>query len=170
MFSRYSTSFHIQTTPVMAAIKDNRRGFLAKFSLGIISMLGLPWVGRSKTNGGNGEADNDPHPVLSVKPMGFSWETLDPFLFCVHHEDKFPQGNDEMGPAVSLKGGSPSAPASASPSVKIIRNANRAAAASQACSEPRCAMFRLPIATCSSLTVPACWQVQNIWLESICSS
>jgi redox-sensitive bicupin YhaK (pirin superfamily) len=88
----------------MAAIKDNRRGFLAKFSLGIISMLGLPWVGRSKTNGGNGEADNDPHPVLSVKPMGFSWETLDPFLFCVHHEDKFPQGNDEMGPAVSLKG------------------------------------------------------------------
>ncbi|MFN0214782.1 MAG: pirin family protein, partial [Saprospiraceae bacterium] len=26
------------------------------------------------------------------------------FLFCVHHEDKFPKGNDEMGPATSLKG------------------------------------------------------------------
>jgi len=36
--------------------------------------------------------------------MGFAWDTLDPFLFCVHHEDKFPKGNDEMGPAVSLKG------------------------------------------------------------------
>ena len=36
--------------------------------------------------------------------MGFMWDTLDPFLFCVHHEDKFPQGNEDMGPAVSLKG------------------------------------------------------------------
>ncbi|MBX2890776.1 MAG: pirin family protein [Saprospiraceae bacterium] len=44
------------------------------------------------------------NPILDVKPMGFSWETLDPFLFCVHHEDKFPKGNEEMGPAVSLKG------------------------------------------------------------------
>jgi redox-sensitive bicupin YhaK (pirin superfamily) len=29
----------------------------------------------------------------------FQWETADPFLFCVHHEDKFPQGNELMGPA-----------------------------------------------------------------------
>ncbi|MEQ1746896.1 MAG: pirin family protein [Saprospiraceae bacterium] len=36
--------------------------------------------------------------------MGFSWDTLDPFLFCVHHEDKFPKGNDDLGPAVSLQG------------------------------------------------------------------
>nr|MBS0037698.1 pirin family protein [Saprospiraceae bacterium] len=36
--------------------------------------------------------------------MGFQWETVDPFLFCVHHEDQFPRGNEEMGPAVSLKG------------------------------------------------------------------
>lgn len=25
-------------------------------------------------------------------------------MFCVHHEDKFPKGNDEMGPAVLLSG------------------------------------------------------------------
>lgn len=44
------------------------------------------------------------HPVIEVKEMGFAWDTLDPFLFCVHHEDKFPKGNAEMGPAVSLQG------------------------------------------------------------------
>lgn len=88
----------------MNAIKENRRGFIAKFSLGVISMLSLgSWGGKSKTNGDNGDAP-DPHPVLDIKPMGFAWETLDPFLFCVHHEDKFPKGNDEMGPAVSLQG------------------------------------------------------------------
>lgn len=36
--------------------------------------------------------------VFDVKPMGFQWETADPFLFCVHHEDFFPKGNDLMGP------------------------------------------------------------------------
>jgi redox-sensitive bicupin YhaK (pirin superfamily) len=38
------------------------------------------------------------NPILQIKPLGFQWETLDPFLFCVHHEDAFPKGNEEMGP------------------------------------------------------------------------
>lgn len=38
------------------------------------------------------------NPILHIKPLGFQWETLDPFLFCVHHEDAFPKGNEEMGP------------------------------------------------------------------------
>jgi quercetin 2,3-dioxygenase len=42
--------------------------------------------------------------IKSVKPMGFQWETMDPFLFCVHHEDQYPKGNGEMGPAASLEG------------------------------------------------------------------
>lgn len=42
--------------------------------------------------------------VLSVKPLGFVWETLDPFLFCVHHDDKYPAGNAVQGPAASLAG------------------------------------------------------------------
>lgn len=41
------------------------------------------------------------NPVMSIKPLGFQWETLDPFLFCVHHEDHFPKGNDMMGPDAS---------------------------------------------------------------------
>ncbi len=42
--------------------------------------------------------------VLSVRPLGFPWETADPFLFCVHHDDAYPAGNEIQGPAVSLAG------------------------------------------------------------------
>jgi len=42
--------------------------------------------------------------ILSVKPLGFPWETADPFLFCVYHNDAFPAGNDRLGPAASLAG------------------------------------------------------------------
>lgn len=83
---------------------NNRRGFLAKFSLGLLAMLGLPKIGKSRTDKNIEEQMTDSGPILAVKPMGFAWDTLDPFLFCVHHEDFFPKGNDEMGPAVSLKG------------------------------------------------------------------
>jgi redox-sensitive bicupin YhaK (pirin superfamily) len=36
--------------------------------------------------------------VLAVTPLAFPWQTLDPFLFCVHHDDAYPHGNDAMGP------------------------------------------------------------------------
>lgn len=42
--------------------------------------------------------------VLSVKPLGFPWETEDPFLFCVHHDDAYPAGNEVLGPSTSLAG------------------------------------------------------------------
>ncbi len=41
---------------------------------------------------------SDPHP------LGFPWVAADPFLFCVHHLDEYPRGNDEMGPEASLAG------------------------------------------------------------------
>ncbi len=44
------------------------------------------------------------HPVLAVHPLGFVWHTLDPFLFCVHHDDAYPAGNAHLGPAASLAG------------------------------------------------------------------
>ena len=43
-------------------------------------------------------------PVIRVKPLGFPWETMDPFLFCVHHDDAYPEGNAAMGPRASLDG------------------------------------------------------------------
>ena len=42
--------------------------------------------------------------VLNVLPLGFPWQTVDPFLFCVHHLDLYPAGNEAMGPAASLAG------------------------------------------------------------------
>lgn len=42
--------------------------------------------------------------VLSIRPLGFPWVTADPFLFCVHHNDAYPAGNDALGPAASLAG------------------------------------------------------------------
>ena len=42
--------------------------------------------------------------VLRIKPLAFPWETADPFLFCVHHDDRYPAGNERLGPAASLAG------------------------------------------------------------------
>ena len=42
--------------------------------------------------------------IKRVKPLGFPWETADPFLFCVHHDDAYPAGNGQLGPQASLKG------------------------------------------------------------------
>ncbi|HSV36937.1 MAG TPA: pirin family protein [Ramlibacter sp.] len=45
-----------------------------------------------------------PSPVLTVRPLGFPWETTEPFLFCAYHDDAYPKGNGQMGPAASLAG------------------------------------------------------------------
>jgi redox-sensitive bicupin YhaK (pirin superfamily) len=42
--------------------------------------------------------------ILGTLQLGFPWDTADPFLFCVHHVDHYPAGNDRMGPAASLAG------------------------------------------------------------------
>jgi redox-sensitive bicupin YhaK (pirin superfamily) len=42
--------------------------------------------------------------VLQTFPLGPQWPTVDPFLFCVHHLDHYPAGNDGLGPAASLEG------------------------------------------------------------------
>jgi len=43
-------------------------------------------------------------PVLRTLPLGFVWETTDPFLFCVHHDDAYPAGNTELGPSTGVAG------------------------------------------------------------------
>jgi redox-sensitive bicupin YhaK (pirin superfamily) len=42
--------------------------------------------------------------VLQTVALGFQWPTVDPFLFCVHHLDKYPAGNERFGPVASLAG------------------------------------------------------------------
>lgn len=43
-------------------------------------------------------------PVQSLLPLGMPWPTPDPFLFCVHHLDRYPAGNGQFGPKASLAG------------------------------------------------------------------
>ena len=35
--------------------------------------------------------------ILNIEPLGFSWKTQDPFLFCAYHRDEYPKGNSKMG-------------------------------------------------------------------------
>jgi quercetin 2,3-dioxygenase len=44
------------------------------------------------------------HPILGIRPLGFTWDTLDPFLFCAYHDDAYPQGNAQFGPQAALNG------------------------------------------------------------------
>ena len=45
-----------------------------------------------------------PPPILQTATLGFPWETIDPFLFCVYHDDAYPRGNAQFGPDASLVG------------------------------------------------------------------
>ena len=47
---------------------------------------------------------NTTSPILNIKPLGPRWETLDPFLFCVYHDDAYPEANADMSPKASLAG------------------------------------------------------------------
>ena len=49
--------------------------------------------------------DSPSSAIVSVQPLGMPWETLDPFLFCVHHDDAYPRGNGRYGPDASLLAG-----------------------------------------------------------------
>lgn len=81
-----------------------RRGFIARMAAGVSAALVVPVAGVFKLFAKEPiEAMNIPS-VKNIRPLGFQWDTADPFLFCVHHEDFFPKGNAEMGPATSLEG------------------------------------------------------------------
>lgn len=43
-------------------------------------------------------------PILQTVELGPQWQTLDPFLFCAHHLDLYPESNGELGPKPSLAG------------------------------------------------------------------
>ena len=38
-----------------------------------------------------------PDSIVTTIPLSSRWQTLDPFLFCVHHDDAYPGGNEVMG-------------------------------------------------------------------------
>jgi hypothetical protein len=50
------------------------------------------------------DANPSAETIRAIDPLGSPWQTPDPFLICVHHDDAYPAGNEDMGPAASLDG------------------------------------------------------------------
>ena len=46
----------------------------------------------------------DPVIRMVKLPSSGPWPTMDPFLFCVHHHDRYPAGNEKCGPNAPLTG------------------------------------------------------------------
>jgi quercetin 2,3-dioxygenase len=90
--------------------KKNRRNFLGKLALGSTAVASASLFGafasgkKEESVTDNNEEKTMKNSIKRVRALGFQWETLDPFLFCVHHEDFYPKGNDQMGPEASLSG------------------------------------------------------------------
>jgi len=40
-------------------------------------------------------------PIRARFPLDFQWQTQEPFLFCVHHLDRYPRGEPHFGPAAN---------------------------------------------------------------------
>ncbi len=80
---------------------EPRRSFLGKIGAGIAAAIAIPLATLAR-NQKNEDMINEELVIKNTKALGFVWETQDPFLFCVHHEDYFPKGNEEMGPDKSL--------------------------------------------------------------------
>lgn len=87
-------------------MKDNfpRRSFIGKLTLGLSSFIAIPFISQSRNTASKNTIMSNPDKILKIKPLSFQWETADPFLFCVHHEDKFPKGNEKLEPVTSLEG------------------------------------------------------------------
>lgn len=43
-------------------------------------------------------------PIIAKVPLGLHWPTLDPFLFCAHHDDRYPAGDGALAPAEPIDG------------------------------------------------------------------
>jgi hypothetical protein len=44
------------------------------------------------------------NPILQRFTLGMPWQTVDPFLFCVHHDDRYPAGNGALAPSAGIGG------------------------------------------------------------------
>jgi quercetin 2,3-dioxygenase len=42
--------------------------------------------------------------IMQIQALASQWPTLDPFLFCVHHDDAYPTANADLSPNAALTG------------------------------------------------------------------
>lgn len=85
--------------------KQNRRAFLGKLVLGSTALAATPVLGALFSSKSDEQKTKKMNSIKRTRALGFQWETQDPFLFCVHHEDKYPRGNEFMGPDSTLLSG-----------------------------------------------------------------
>ncbi len=78
--------------------RSNRRSFL-KILIAFGSTISL---GLKNAFAENSSTKMKEKIVKNIEPLGFQWKARDPFLFCVHHEDHFPKGNEQMAPDPKL--------------------------------------------------------------------
>lgn len=79
---------------------SNRRKFIKEsgvLALGLVALSKMVF-GKKVNNMSNNSA------IISKKPLSLPWETQDPFIFCSYHLDKYPGGNNDLGPNKSLSG------------------------------------------------------------------
>jgi hypothetical protein len=79
--------------------ENSRRNFIKKAAI-----LSSGAIIGAQSSGIAGDTDMNIKPIKRTRPLGFQWETQDPFLFCVHHEDDYPAGNEKMGPVSGIEG------------------------------------------------------------------
>lgn len=85
----------------------NRRNFMGQLMMGSVAVWFETLFSRNKNSNltTTSNTANMKNSILKIRPLGFQWETKDPFLFCVHHEDFFPKGNEALGPDKSYFAG-----------------------------------------------------------------
>ncbi|MGB0850943.1 MAG: pirin family protein, partial [Bacteroidia bacterium] len=76
--------------------KKKRRDFI---KTAVVSALGASVLGKTSSVLGSTLNEESVSAIIKTRPLGFQWETQDPFLFCVHHEDAYPKGNADQGPS-----------------------------------------------------------------------
>ncbi|HZH05408.1 MAG TPA: pirin family protein [Lautropia sp.] len=82
-----------------------RRSSVGKSAAGASPQVASPdGASGSTERSAVGNGAGAPGAVLSITPLGFPWATIDPFLFCAHHDDAYPEGNGQLGPRASLAG------------------------------------------------------------------
>lgn len=86
-----------------------RQGFIAK-GLAALSFIGggawalAAWLRNRSTTEVKRMHEANGSVILEIHPLGFQWQVADPFLFCVHHLDRYPEGNAVLGPKANLAG------------------------------------------------------------------
>jgi quercetin 2,3-dioxygenase len=85
---------------------NSRRNFLGKLSMAALGAFGLSKTKAiaSSFDEANNQNNNNMNTIFETQPMGFTWQCYDPFLFCAHHEDYYPEGNADMSPKASMDG------------------------------------------------------------------